>query len=46
MRRITLRSQPDRGAVALIVAVMFGSLALLGCAALTVDVGTMSLERQ
>jgi len=46
MRRMTLRSQPDRGAVALLVAIMFGSLALLGCAALTVDVGTMSLERR
>jgi len=46
MRRLTVGRHAERGAVAVIVAAMFGSLALLGCVALTVDVGTMSLERR
>ena len=36
----------ERGAVALIVVVLFGSGVLLGCAALTVDLGHMKSERQ
>ena len=43
---MTPAHQRDRGAVALVVAVLFGSMALLGCAALTLDVGSMSLERR
>ena len=46
MRRLTVGRRAERGAVAVIVAAMFGSMALLGCAALTVDVGTVSLERR
>jgi Flp pilus assembly protein TadG len=46
MRRLTVGRHAERGAVAVIVAAMFGSFALLGCVALTVDVGTMSLERR
>src|SRR3954469_10538525 len=46
MRRLTIGRRAERAAVAVIVAAMFGSMALLGCVALTVDVGTMSLERR
>lgn len=46
MRWLILWRRPDRGAVALIVSVLVGSLTLVGIAALTVDVGSMSLERR
>lgn len=36
----------DQGAVALIVAMLFGTFVLLGCAALTLDVGNINLDRR
>jgi hypothetical protein len=47
MRRLNLRQRPDRGAVAIIVAMSVGgAMFLLAIAALTVDLGTMSVERR
>ena len=37
---------PEKGAVALIVSVLFGSGVLLGSAALTIDVGNLNAERR
>jgi len=36
----------DQGAIALIVAILFGTFVLLGCAALTIDVGNINLDRR
>lgn len=47
LRRINrLREGRDRGTVALLVAVLIGSGVLLGCAALTIDVGNLQAERR
>lgn len=45
MRRVNQRRR-DRGAVALIVTVLFAGGVLMGCAALTVDVGQLYSERR
>jgi len=44
--KLTVRPGRDRGAVAVIVAILVGVGGLLGSVALTVDVGTVSLERR
>jgi Flp pilus assembly protein TadG len=36
----------DEGAIAVIVAILFGTFVLLGCAALTIDVGNINLDRR
>jgi hypothetical protein len=36
----------DEGAIAFIVAILFGTGVLLGCAALTIDVGNINLDRR
>lgn len=43
---MTLRRSPERGAVAMLVAIFFGSGVLLGLAALTLDVGNINLDRR
>jgi hypothetical protein len=45
MRRLTHRADGERGAVAIIVALLL-PVVLLGMAALTIDVGTISAERR
>ncbi len=40
------RGHRERGSVSLIVAVLFGTGVMLGCAALAVDVGSISAERR
>jgi hypothetical protein len=46
MRRLTMLRERERGSVALIVAILFGTGVLLGCAALAIDVGSISAERR
>ena len=41
-----LSARSERGAIATIVVVLFAGGVLLGCAALTVDLGRMKSERQ
>jgi Flp pilus assembly protein TadG len=43
---LSLRRRGERGAIATIVVVLFGTGVLLGCAALTIDLGQMKSERQ
>ena len=48
-RKLNLGSNPgsgERGAVAMLVAILVGGGVLLGCAALTIDVGALALERR
>ena len=46
MRRLTVDRAPERGAIAMMVTVLLASGVLLGCAALSVDVGNLSAERR
>ena len=46
MRRITGQGPSEQGAIALIVAMLFGTFVLLGAAALTIDVGNINLDRR
>jgi hypothetical protein len=46
MRRLTATRAPERGAIAMMVTVLLASGVLLGCAALSVDVGNLSAERR
>jgi len=46
MRRLIPKKAEDTGAVAIIVAFLFGTGVLLGCAALTIDVGNINLDRR
>ena len=46
MRRITLRHSNERGAVAIIVVVLFGFGVMLAAAAFTIDVGNINAERR
>jgi hypothetical protein len=48
MRRLSLSlvCRSERGAVAAIVAVLFSGMAIMGCIALTVDLGQMNNERR
>jgi hypothetical protein len=46
MRRLTDRRGGERGAVAAIVAIIFGAFVLTGVAALTVDAGSLYAERR
>lgn len=46
MRRLNSRSDQERGAVAVIVAVFFGTLVVTGVAALTIDAGSLYAERR
>jgi Flp pilus assembly protein TadG len=46
MRRMTRPGLHDEGAIAVIVAILFGTFVVLSCAALTIDVGNINLDRR
>ena len=46
MRRMSRPGRGDRGAVAIIVAMLFGFGVMIGAAALTIDVGRINLDRR
>jgi len=46
MRRVILHRVHDRGAIAIIVAILFGFGVMMGAGALTVDVGNINAERR
>lgn len=46
MRRMSRHGRGDRGAVAIIVAMLFGFGVMIGAAALTIDVGRINLDRR
>ena len=46
MRRLTTPLSSDRGAVAVLVAILFGFGVMLGAGALTVDVGNINADRR
>lgn len=46
MRRLTPSGRRDRGTIAVLVSILFSSGVLLGCAALTIDVGNIDAERR
>jgi hypothetical protein len=46
MRRMTFRDAPERGAVAMLVAIFFGTGAFFALAALTIDVGNINADRR
>lgn len=46
MRRMTLPGSNERGAVAMMVAIFFGTGVFFACAALTIDVGNINADRR
>jgi len=46
MRRLTLRHSDERGAVAIIVAILFGFGVMFAAGALTIDVGNINADRR
>jgi Putative Flp pilus-assembly TadE/G-like len=46
MRRVILREPQEKGAIAIIVAILFGFGIMFGAAALTIDVGNINADRR